>query len=312
MKVLITGADGFIGSHIADLMHSEGHEIECVVHNKKIKNIQHMDGKAEITVCDVADRKKITGVVKKSSPDVVFHMAAQSFVLPSWKDPESTFRTNINGTFYVLEALRNANTNAVAAIACSSAAYGLNYKNEIPIKETKEFRPSSPYAISKATTDHLSFLFWRTYGMKILRLRFFNTIGPRKTGSAIADWAKGIAEIEKGKRKSLGVGNLSSVVDFTDVRDSVRAVEMLTKKGGWGEAYNICSGTGYKMGKILDSINSMSTQKIEVFEDPAKIRPSDDPVFIGDNTKLRKLGWAPKIKIEKTLEDTLNYWRSRV
>lgn len=245
--------------------------------------------------------------VKQAEPDYVFHMGAQSFVMPSWADPEGTYKTNIMGTYYLLEALKES--GAITAVASSSAAYGLNYPEEIPIKETKEFRPSSPYAVSKAAADMLTFLYWRTYGMKTLRLRFFNTIGPRKTGSAVADWTRGVAEIEAGRRQELGVGNLEPVVDLTDVRDSVKAIWLLTKKGKWGDAYNICSGRGHKMKEVLDRITSMSSKKIKVVTDKAKLRPSDDPIFIGDNTKLKKLGWKPEIPLDETLKDTLDYWR---
>jgi GDP-4-dehydro-6-deoxy-D-mannose reductase len=158
----------------------------------------------------------------------------------------------------------------------------------------------------------LSFLYWRAYGMKTLRLRFFNTVGPRKTGSAVADWTKGVAEIEAGIRKELGVGNLEPVVDLTDVRDSVKAVWFLTQKGKWGDAYNICSGRGHRMRDVLKQIVSLSTKKIKVVTDRAKLRPSDDPIFVGDNTKLRKLGWKPVISLKKTLKDSLNYWRNEI
>lgn len=309
MKALITGAGGFIGSHLADFLLDNGVEIYASVYRNK-KNLEHIESEIEIIKCDICSENKTKNMIKKIRPDYVFHMAAQSFVLSSWQDPEKTYNTNIMGTYYLLEALKNS--DAIVCIASSSAAYGLNYPDEIPIKETKEFRPSSPYGVSKVATDMLGYLYWRRYGLKTLRLRFFNTIGPRKTGSAVAEWTKGVAEIEVGIRKELGVGNLEPVIDLTDVRDSAKAVWLLTKKGKWGEAYNICSGKGYKMKDVLDKIISLSKVKIKVFKDKTKLRPADDPVFIGDNTKLRKLGWKPLISLEKTLEVTLNYWRNEI
>ncbi|MBI2578470.1 MAG: GDP-mannose 4,6-dehydratase [Candidatus Aenigmarchaeota archaeon] len=309
MKALVTGAGGFIGSYITDFLVEEGAEVCATVHKNK-DNLRQSEKKIKITACDFSDKNDIENLVKKTEPDYVFHMAAQSFVIPSWQDPEKTYEINVIGTHHLLEALKES--GAVVCIASSSAAYGLSHPEEIPIKETKEFRPSSPYAVSKAATDMLGFLYWRSYGMKILRLRFFNTIGPRKTGSAVADWAKGIAEIEAGTRKELGVGNLEPVVDFTDVRDSVKAIWTLTKKGRWGDAYNICSGKGHKMKEILEKMTSLSTAKIKVITDKAKFRPADDPIFIGDNTKLRSLGWKPEIPLEKTLQDTLDYWRNNI
>ena len=312
MKIMITGVEGFIGSHLADFMINKGDVIGITQDISNKRNIKHLENKIELIECDINDKQKITDIIEKSKPKIIFHMAAQSFVMPSWKDPEQTFKTNIFGTLYMLEALRQIKGNPIVSVACSSAEYGLNYKNEIPTKETKEFRPSSPYAVSKVTTDMLTYLYWRAYGMKTIRLRFFNITGPRKTGSAIAEWTQGIAEIEKGKKKDLHVGNLNTIVDYTDVRDSINAMWLLTQKGKYGEAYNICTGKGYKMKYILDILKGLSTEKIKVVRDSNKFRPSDDPVFIGDNKKLRKLGWKPKISLEKTLEDTLEYWRKLV
>lgn len=309
MKILITGAGGFIGSHLADFFAGQGADVAGTFRSST-KNIAHLEGKIEMMGCDIANKSEVLAVVEKTQPDYVFHMAAQSFVIPSLKDPENTYKINIMGTMYLLEALKDS--DAVVCIASSSAAYGLCYPEEIPIKETKEFRPSSPYAVSKAAADMLGYHYWRTYGMKTLRLRFFNTIGPRKTGSAIAEWTKGVAEIEGGLRQQLGVGNLEPVIDITDVADAVSAVWLLARKGKWGDAYNICTGRGNKMKDVLQKIISLGRTEINVVTDPAKLRPSDDPIFIGDNTKLRKLGWNPEMPLEKTLENTLDYWRSEV
>src|SRR3989344_2250113 len=268
MKVLITGVEGFIGSHLADFLADKVDVIGITQDINDNKNIKHLENKIELVECDINNKQKIPNIIKKSRPEIVFHMAAQSFVKPSWKDPEQTFKTNIMGTLYILEAIKQIKKNPIVAVACSSAEYGLTYRKEIPTKETKEFRPSSPYAVSKVTTDMLAYLYWRAYGMKTIRLRFFNTTGPRKTGSAIAEWAQGIAEIEKGKKKDLHVGNLNTIVDYTDVRDSIKAMWLLTKKGKFGEAYNICTGKGYKMKYILDVLKGLSTGEIKVVVDP--------------------------------------------
>ena len=236
-------------------------------------------------------------------------MAAQSFVMPSWKDPAETFRSNIEGTANLLESVREAGINPVIVVACSSAEYGLNYENEIPIKETKEFRPSSPYAVSKVGTDMVCYMYWLAYGMKIIRARIFNTIGPRKTGSAVADFGMAIAEAERLNKNSISAGRLDSVVYFTDVRDNVKALWLLAENGKYGESYNICTGKGHKIGDVLDKMLSYSNRKLKVTVDKRKFRPKEDPVFIGDNTKIKKIGWAPEIPIEKTLKDTIDYWR---
>jgi len=310
-KALITGCGGFIGSHLAEFLLKKGVEVYGTVY-ESMEKINHIKDKMNIIKCDITKRDELDKIVNDVKPDYVFHMAAQSFVIPSWQDPEKTFKTNIVGTYYLLDAIKNAGIDPIIVVACSSAEYGLTHKDEIPINEKKEFRPSSPYAVSKIATDMLSYLYWQAFKMKILRIRFFNITGPRKESDACSDFAKGIVEIEKGLKNELNVGNLEGVRDFTDVRDAVEAVWLLTKKGRFGDVYNICSGKGYKIKDILNILISFSNSKIKIVHDPEKNRVLDDPIFIGDNSKIRALGWKPEIPIEKTLKDILNYWRNVV
>ena len=307
MKFLITGSEGFIGSHLADFLLEKG-EVYGTFHSTP-KNIEHLKNKIKLLKCDITNKSEIENIINNIKPDYIFHMAAQSFVIPSWKEPDKTFQTNIIGTYYLLDAVHKAGINPVICIACSSAEYGLTNENEIPINEKKEFRPSSPYAVSKVATDMLAYLYWQSYNMRILRIRFFNITGPRKTFDACSDFAKGIVEVEKGLKNSLKVGNLEGIRDITDVRDAVKAIWLLVLKGTYGNAYNICSGIGIKMKDILNKLVSFSSAKIRVETDKEKFRPLDDPIFIGDNSKITNLGWKPEITIEKTLKDMLEYWR---
>ncbi len=313
MKALITGIGGFIGSHLADLLISENIGVYGILHkNENIKNISHIEKNLKLEVCDITDKQKLKRIIKKVAPDYIFHLAAQSFVMPSWKDPENTFRTNIIGTLYLLEAVRAANINPIIIVACSSAEYGLNYENEIPVKETKEFRPSSPYAVSKIGTDMLAYLYWHAYKMKIIRARFFNVTGPKKTNDACSDFSKMIAEVENNKRNAADVGYLEGIRDYTDVRDAVKAVWLLAKKGVFGDVYNVCTGNRYKVGDLLNKLVSFSDARVKVKKDPKKLRILEDPIFVGDNTKIKSIGWAPVIPIDKTLKDMLGYWRNNV
>ena len=308
MKALITGADGFIGSHLADLLVNKNMEIYGIIHSNR-KNIEHLKNRITVIECDITDKERVEETINNIKPDYVFHLAAQSFVIPSWQDPEGTVNVNILGTLYLLDAIRKARINPIIEVACSSAEYGLTYEDEIPINEKKEFRPSSPYAVSKIGTDMLSYLYFQAYKMKILRIRFFNIIGSRKIFDACSDFAKGIVEVEKDSKERLDVGNLGGIRDFTDVRDAVEAIWLLTEKGEFGDVYNICSGKRYKIKEILDRLISLSKKEISVQQDPKKTRILDDAIFIGDNSKIKKLGWEPKIPIEKTLNDMLGYWR---
>ena len=305
--VLITGCDGFIGSHLAELMLEKGFKVYATI-MKSDENIAHIKDKIHVIKLDMQDKESIENAVEQSRADIIFHLAAQSYVLPSWEDIEGTFNVNVIGTIRLFDAARKAG-NPVIVFASSSAGYGLTKESEIPIRENKEFRPSSPYAVSKISADMFCYLYWRAYGMKIIRARIFNTVGPRKRGNVIADFAQMIVEAERGKRKKISVGNLEPVLDFTDVRDTSSALFMLAERGRYGEAYNVCSSRGRKIKDVLEKMLELSKEKIFVEVDEKKFRPADDPIFIGDNTKLKCLGWAPKISMEQSLEDTLNYWR---
>ncbi len=308
-NVLITGCEGFIGSHLAELMLNKGANVSGTFFGDT-KNIDHIINDISLIELDMSDKKQIETVIESTRPDIIFHLAAQSFVIPSWEDREGTFKVNVLGTMHLLDAVRKIGIDPVIVFASSSAGYGLTNEDEIPIKENKEFRPSSPYAVSKISADMLCYIYWRAYGMKTIRARIFNTIGARKRGNAIADFAQMIVEVEKGLRDSITVGNLEPVLDFTDVRDTVNALWTLASRGKHGEAYNICSGSGLKIKDVLDMMVLLSTKNIIIEVDRKKFRPADDPIFIGDNTKISKLGWRPEIGIDKTLSDTLNYWRA--
>ena len=186
--------------------------------------------------------------------------------------------------------------------------------DELPIRETNPLRPLSPYAVSKVAQDLLGYQYWMSWKLDCVRTRGFNHEGPRRGPVFVAsDFAKQIADIEK-KRKPpvISVGNLEARRDFTDVRDMVRAYWLALEKCEPGEAYNIATGTAWTIRKVLDHLLSLTKERIEVKQDPARLRPSDVPVLIGDNTKFVKAtGWKPTIPFEQTLRDMLDYWRAR-
>jgi GDP-4-dehydro-6-deoxy-D-mannose reductase len=310
-RCLITGCSGFIGPHLADFLIRKGLTVYGTIY-QNTDLIEHLRGKAILLECDFKNKEAVEQVVKEVKPEYVFHLAAQSLVIPSWEDPENTFRTNIFGTLYLLDAIRSEGINPLIEVACSSAEYGLTYERELPIKENKDFRPTSPYGVSKVSTDMLAYLYWLTFRMKIIRIRPFNITGPGKTGDAASDFARGIAEIEAGHKRVLEVGNLEPIRDILDIRDALKAIWLLAEKGNPGEVYNICSGKGYKIKEVLNHLLSLSKEKIAVHHDSRKIRPMDEPVYIGDNFKICALGWKPEIPLSKTLSDILDYWRRRI
>ena len=186
------------------------------------------------------------------------------------------------------------------------------YEDELPIKESNPLRPLSPYAVSKVAQDMLAYQYWMSFKTDVVRTRGFNHEGPRRGPVFVAsDFAKQVADIERGlKPPVIHVGNLEARRDFTDVRDMVKAYWLALEKGEAGEVYNICSGKAWKIKDMLDLLLTMTKQKIEVREDPARLRPSDVPVLLGDHSKFtERTGWNPSIPFEQTLADMLEYWR---
>jgi GDP-4-dehydro-6-deoxy-D-mannose reductase len=311
VKCLITGCEGFIGSHLADLLLARSLSVYGMVYGDTA-NIEHLKDRVVILEGDLRERARVEAIVDEVRPNVVFHLAAQSFVTVSWEQPEETLKTNVLGTFYLLEAIRRAGLDATILVVGSSSVYGPCAHDEMPLREDHDFRPTSMYAVSKVAEDMLGHFYWRVYGMRVIRVRPFNMTGPRKTDDACSDFAKGIVEIEIGRRQVLEVGNLETVRDFTDGRDAVRALWLLAEKGIPGEVYNLCSGRGYRMREVLEKLMALAGTEVSYRIVPEKMRPYDDPIYIGDNSKLRALGWEPQIPFEQTLADMLDYWRKRM
>jgi GDP-4-dehydro-6-deoxy-D-mannose reductase len=315
MRALLTGITGFTGSHMAEYLLKNGHEVVGTVRGRtrQTEFIDQIKSKLTLLECDLTDPNSVSQTIEEANPDVIFHLAAQSFVPTSWRAPHETMNTNIIGTLNVLESVRKSKTNPVVQIAGSSEEYGLVHEDEVPIRETNPLRPMSPYAVSKVAQDLLGFQYHKSYGLKIVRTRAFNIIGPRSGEKiVIAAFSKQIAQIEKGAEPVISVGNLDSYRDFTDVRDVVKAYMLAVEKCDYGEPYNICSGKTWKISDVLNTLLRMSSKKIEVKEDASKLRPSDVRILLGDYSKFhKKTGWIPQVPFEKTLEDVLNYWRNK-
>lgn len=309
MKCLITGCEGFLGSHLADLLVSKNMDVVGMVYEDP-HNLKHLDGKIKVVQVDLRDQSKVRPVVECTKPDVVFHLAAQSFVTVSWENPELTLATNVMGTFYLLEALKEQGSKALIEVVSSSSVYGPCSVSEMPLHEGHEFRPTSMYAVSKVTEDMLAYFYWRVFGLRIVRVRPFNVTGPRKTGDAPSDFARGVVDVEKGRRDVLEVGNLDAVRDYSDGRDGAEALWRLAERGEPGESYHISSGQERSLRSVLHELLSIAGIDVPVVTSPSKLRPHDDPIYVGDHSRLRKLGWEPQIPFTQTLADTLQYWRA--
>ncbi|MCL5291364.1 MAG: GDP-mannose 4,6-dehydratase [Actinobacteria bacterium] len=316
-KALITGITGMAGSHLADYLLTLG---DVEVHGalrwrSRPDNIEHLTGKIELHDCDLRDYHNVLQVMDKIKPDFIFHLAAQSFVPTSWVSPAATMKDNIEMQANVFEAVREIGIDPSIQIALSSEEYGLVLPDEVPINEDNPLRPLSPYAVSKIAQDMMGYQYNQSYGLKVVRTRTFNHEGPRRGEVFVtSNFAKQIAEIEAGKKAPvIEVGNLEAKRDWSDVRDVVRGYWLAVNKCIPGEVYVIASGETRTVQQMLDILLGFSTVKVEIRQDPSRMRPSDVEILWGDYTKFHKqTGWEPTIPFEKTLEDLLNYWRHKV
>lgn len=309
MKCLVTGASGFIGSHLVEFLLANRHVVYGL--SRRVNDLSVNRTGLTVLSGDILDREGLFKLVADIRPEMVFHLAAQSLPSVSWADPERTFRTNVFGTLYLLDAIRTTKVNPVIEVICSSSEYAPS-PNGKPICEDGPLNASSPYALSKITQDQLCVLYQKAYGMHIVRVRPFFIIGPRKTGDVTSDFARGIVAIERGLKTALKVGNLKSIRDFLGIEDALTALQVVAERGMPGEVYNVCSGRGYEVGQILERLKALAQRPIEVQQDEALSRPLDEPVKIGDNKKISVLGWKQKQSIDETLQDILSHWRNEM
>ncbi|QQG41016.1 MAG: GDP-mannose 4,6-dehydratase [Candidatus Levyibacteriota bacterium] len=317
-KALITGISGFAGSFLAEYLISlKKYKVSgTYLVSGSLKNLSSVKDNLELTQVDLINQEGIEQLIERERPDVIFHLAALPGVGSSFDKPAETIINNVAAQVHLLEAIRKAELFDCRILVVSSAdVYGKIAKEDLPIDEETKFYPSSSYAVSKITQDFLGLQYFLSYNMKIIRARPFNHVGPRQSsGFVIADFAQKIAKIEKGLQEPiLNVGNLEARRDFTDVRDMVRAYELLISLGKTGDVYNIGYGKSYKISKILQMFLSITRVKITIRKDQSLLRPQDLLERVCDNSKFVKLtGWKPEITLEQTLKDTLDYWRDIV
>lgn len=315
-RVLITGLTGFAGSYLAEYLVSLGrYDVSgTYLFDSSLINVDNVKNKLNLIKADLTSERKVFDVIKKATPEIIFHLAALASPADSFKNPSETLTNNISLQVNLLEAVRKSNLLDTKILVVSSAdIYGKVNKEDLPIDENTKLMPTNPYSVSKIAQDFLGLTYFLSYNLKIIRVRPFNHIGPRQSPQfVVSSFAKQIAEIEKGKRDStLHVGNLDSKRDFINVKDIARAYVLAIEKGKYGDVYNIGSGTSYKIADILNILVSMSSKKIKIERDEALVRPSDNQELLCDVSKFKKVtGWEPKISIEETLKDTLDYWRN--
>ena len=318
MKALITGVTGMIGSHVARELVRQGSEVHGLARwRSDRRNLAGILDKTTLHLGDVLDDTCIRKIVRETCPDIIFHFAAQAFNSVSWDSPKYTLSANIFGTLNILEALREHGDGQTRVLmGCSSTEYGETTRTwEGPIPETASLQPVTPYGVSKVAQELLGKQYYYSYKMPVITARIFNQIGPGHTESAaIQEFCRQIAMIEAGLQKPvMKVGYLGARRDFTDIRDSAPVIIKLAEIGKPGETYNISSGNAVSMRELLDMAIGLSGRRITVETDESRMRPYDEKVLIGDNSKLVALtGWRPKRDLRRSLSDILRYWRSEI
>ena len=318
MRILITGITGMVGSHLAEyvLAHHPDVEVHGMVRWRSPRaNLVKVAGRVTLHEGELRDLHSLVRVLETVRPERIFHLAAQSYVSASFSAPADTLHTNVIGTTNLLDAVRLTGIDPKIHICSSSEVYGQVREDEVPIRESNEFRPASPYAVSKCGEDMIALQYFLSYGIKTIRTRMFTHTGPRR-GDVFAEsaFAKQIAEVEAGLRPNpIKVGNLNSVRTFADVSDAVRAYWLLLEKCPPGEVYNIGGERTMTVGEMLDVLIGMAGCRIRYEVDPALVRPSDVTLQIPDTSKFRAAtGWEPKVPLETTLRDLLDYHRGRI
>lgn len=319
-KVLITGITGFVGSHMVDYILKNFPNVTIVGlarWRSPKDNIRHSIDKILMEYGDLEDAFSLKVILYKHRPDVIFHLAAQSYVDFSFIAPVATLQPNVIGTCNLLETIKELKLlydyDPIVHVCSSSEVYGQVHESEVPIRETNPFRPASPYAVSKVGEDMLALQYWLSWKIKTIRTRMFTHTGPRRGDVfAVSNFAKQIANIEINKQPPvLRVGNLDSVRTFMDVRDAVRAYWILVERCTPGDVYNIGGIETMTIGEMLNKLLKLSTTKVIRIEvEKSRLRPSDVTLQIPCTDKfIKQTGWKAEFKFEKTLEDTLNYWR---
>ncbi len=316
MRALITGISGFVGSHLAEylLAHTDW-QIAGTIHRSNIAIASPSDTRLKTYPADLSRLPAVSFVLEEVEPDYVFHLAAQPLVSLSQRDPWGTLEPNIRMQLNILEAVAAQCPDCRVLVVGSSEEYGLVRPEDLPVKETTPFRPTSPYAVSKVAQDLLGLQYHLTHGLNTIRVRPFNHIGPRqRLGFVAPDFAQQVAAAEAGLQPPIvRVGNLDVSRDFSDVRDVVRGYHLAITQGEPGEVYNLGAERAHTVREMLETFLAMSTLSIKVEQDADRLRPADMPMLVSDCTKLReRTGWRAVIPFEQSLRDVLNYWREQV
>jgi GDP-4-dehydro-6-deoxy-D-mannose reductase len=317
-RVLITGISGFAGSHLAEQLLDLGCEVHGTIRRHSVpmhENIEHLRGKTFLHEADITSAERIFEIFDEIRPNAVFHLAAESFVPTSFREPARVAHNNIIGTIKLFEAARRNGAELESIqVACSSEQYGLVDPNEVPVTEDLKknpFRPRSVYGISKCATEQIAWLYHNSYGVPSIISRGFNHEGPRRGIQFVTSVVhRQIVEILNNKRDKIVIGNPNAIRDFTHVKDTVNAYVILSEKKRFGEPFNVCSGMGITIADYVKLAKKIYNLDTGVFIDPKRMRPSEVPLLIGKNEKIyNETGWKPVRSIVDIIKEGVKYFQ---
>ncbi len=314
MRIFVTGATGFVGSHLVSNLLAEGHDVWTLYHAATSQNDSVAHERLHPIAGDLLDLAGLTDTLAEAAPDVIYHLAGQAYPGKSWHNVARTIAINTGGTANLLEAAV-AFGKPRTVVVTSAEIYGQIRPNQLPITHRSIPKPRHPYGVSKHAAGQLVRVFADRYELPVVEARPFNHIGPNQAlGFVVTDFASQVAKIKLGLcAPKMLVGNLSAERDFTDVRDVVRAYQLLAEMGEAGEAYIICSGHAVSISTILNILLEINQVNVEVEYDPARMRPSDIPVLFGSYEKIqREVGWEPTIHLRQTLRDVSAEWVAKL
>ena len=305
-KIFITGAEGFLGNHLTNFYIKKKYKVFCSIKKNlkfKYKNVKYFK-------CDIENKSKLKDIITKIKPNIIFHLAAKSHPLFSFKNPIKTISTNTIGTINILQSIVELKLNPKIVIACSSAQYGTRIFKELPLNEKSGFKPDHIYGTSKLFQNLISEQYFKMFNLKICNAIIFNTSGPGKTNDVFYDFSRQFLNKNKNKKIiKINCGNISNKRDFLHYKDTISALDIIAKKGKNGESYNVSTGKLIMVKSLLDYIITKSKKKIEINQLKENLRVYDEKYISGSNSKLKKLGWSPKRSYKEILDEMCKFKR---
>lgn len=307
---LITGYGGFVGQYFLHFLNTLPHKMKVIgISRKEVINPQIYNNiELIIEHFDLNDRTKFNQVLQKYTPNYIIHLAGVSNIQDSWLYPQETFLNNIQIYFNLIEGVRNLKIKSRILAIGSADPYGKINHAVIPLKETQNLNPINTYSVAKMSQEYISKIYVENFGLDIVLTRSFNHIGAGQTTRFVIP--NFVQQIVQNPTKTMLVGNLKMIRDFLDVEDIVKAYYVLFQLGIKGEVYNVCSGIGYSIEEILKKIYKIVGYEVPYQINPHLIRPSDNPIIIGDNTKIcSTTNWKPSIELNETLQKIIAYYK---